>query len=288
MIGSWLLALSSWLLDTATRGNAKSQEPRAVPRDGEKEEPKVKRKIIRIDESKCDGCGQCVKACREGALALVNGKAKLVSETYCDGLGACIGECPQGAITIEEREAAGFDEAAVAKQQRKPASAAAQAPAPRAQRGCPGSGVSAAFAPTAAHRPAAGQPPPSQLSHWPVQLRLLNPAAPFLRGANLLLCADCVPFAVPDFHSRYLQGRAVAVSCPKLDDVEETVERLTAIFAEAQPSRVTVLRMEVPCCGGLVMAALKARELAGSATPVDVHIMGVRGGIRVEADMPRR
>jgi ferredoxin len=256
----------------------------------------VKRKIVRINESKCDGCGQCVKECHEGALAIINGKAKLVSETYCDGLGACIGECPQGAIIIEEREAAGFDEAEVAERKKQSASSEARRPArsagvspapaggtPAVHDGCPGSAMRA-FAPIVTEAPGGAAPdasgPPSQLSHWPVQLRLLNPGAPFLRGAHLLLCADCAPFAVPDFHSRYLQGRAVAVSCPKLDDVEETVERLTAIFAEAQPSRVTVLRMEVPCCGGLTMAALKARELAGASTPLDVHIIGVRGGIR--------
>ena len=273
----------------------------------------MKRKIIRIDESKCDGCGQCVEACHEGALAIVKGKAKLVSETYCDGLGACIGECPRDAIIIEEREAAGFDEAAVARQQQKPSHAEPQrrreekpckelssavSASPRenkGQRGCPGSAMRAfasstdgdARGTTSVPLVAAGQPPPSQLSHWPVQLRLLNPGAPFLRGAHWLLCADCVPFAVPDFHSRYLQGRAVAVSCPKLDDVAETVERLTAIFTAAQPSRVTVLRMEVPCCGGLATAALKAREMAGSHTPIDVHIMGVRGGIRIDADLPQ-
>jgi len=245
----------------------------------------VKRKIIRIDESKCDGCGECAKACHEGALAILNGKAKLVSETYCDGLGACIGECPRGAIIIEEREAAGFDEAAVSRRQ-KAASLAARHAAAQAHAGCPGSAMRS-FAQPVAEAPGAGagQPPPSQLSHWPVQLRLLNPAAPFLQGAHLLLCADCVPFAVPDLHSRYLNGHAVAVSCPKLDDVAETVERLTAIFAAARLSRVTVLRMEVPCCGGLAMAALKAREAAGATTPIDLHIIGVRGGIRVEANM---
>ncbi|MGD0091806.1 MAG: 4Fe-4S binding protein [Planctomycetota bacterium] len=240
----------------------------------------MKRKIIRIDEAKCNGCGLCVKACHEGALALVNGKAKLVGATYCDGLGACLGECPEDAIIIEERDAPAFDEQAVARRQKEIKQAAA---APRLHSGCPGA-ASRTFAPPATGSPSNSgeQPPPSQLCHWPVQLRLLNPAAPFLRGANLLLCADCVPFVVPDFHNRYLQGRAVAVSCPKLDDLSETVERLAAIFAEAQPSAVTVLRMEVPCCGGLLMAALKAREHAGVALPIETHIVGVRGGISVQ------
>jgi ferredoxin len=243
----------------------------------------MKRKIIRIDESKCDGCGLCAKACHEGALAIVNGNAKLVSETYCDGLGACIGECPRDAIIIEERDAPAFDETTVAKRQKQLKQAAAK---PHAHGGCPGS-MAREFAPAVVRRsaPVDGEPPPSQLGHWPVQLRLLSPAAPFLHGANLVLCADCVPFAVSDFHARYLTGRTVAVSCPKLDDLDETIERLTAIFAEAQPSRVTVLRMEVPCCGGLVMAAMKAREAAGSSVPMEVHIIGVRGGIVSQEDV---
>jgi NAD-dependent dihydropyrimidine dehydrogenase PreA subunit len=244
----------------------------------------MKRKIVRIDESKCDGCGKCIEACHEGALAIVGGKAKLVSDTYCDGLGACIGECPQGAIAVEEREAVDFDAAAVAKRRKRAAGSESRVALADAHGGCPGSAMRS-FAPLAAEAPAAaeGQPPPSQLGHWPVQLRLLSPSAPFLQGAHLLLCADCAPFSVPDFHSRYLQGRAVAVSCPKLDDAGETVERLTALFAEARPSRVTVLRMEVPCCGGLTLAARKAREMAGVPTPIEAHIIGIRGGIRVEA-----
>lgn len=258
----------------------------------------MKRNIIRIDEAKCDGCGLCVKACHEGALAIIDGKARLVSETYCDGLGACLGPCPQGAISIETREAAAFDEAAVAKRQQElglapapahhpiPASAAATAQPPRHGQGggCPGSmmrsfrPVAAAPAPGAA----TGQPPASQLDHWPIQLRLLSPGAPYLAGADLLLCADCAPFTIPDFHARYLDGRCVAVSCPKLDDLDEAIGRLAAIIAHAQPRRITVLRMEVPCCGGLAMAAFKARELAGVPVPIEIHIAGVRGGIRVE------
>ena len=267
-----------------------------------------KRKIVRIDESKCNGCGECADACAEGAIEIVDGKARLVKEDYCDGLGACLGECPQGAITIEEREAAPFDEAAAAghlktrggrhaampelKAQRetaKPAPCApAGGPAGKPFSGCPGSAMRA-FTPGAlaeGSAAASGQPPPSQLGHWPVQLRLLHPAAPFLKNADLILCADCVPFAVPDLHSRYLTGRAVAVSCPKLDDLNETVERLAAIFAEARPRTVTVLRMEVPCCGGLVLAAHKARDAAGVDVPIDVHVIGVRGGIRQEAGLP--
>jgi Pyruvate/2-oxoacid:ferredoxin oxidoreductase delta subunit len=257
----------------------------------------AKRKIISIDESKCNGCGQCADACAEGAIKIVDGKAKLTREDYCDGLGACLGECPQGALTIEEREAAPFDEGAVtkhstAKRTPHPGASARAVPCAVAGAGqpasvkpsCPGSAMRA-FTPAAPadESPAPpGQPPPSQLGHWPVQLRLLHPAAPFLKNADLILCADCVPFAVPDLHRRYLTGRAVAVSCPKLDDIGETVERLAAIFREARPRKVTVLRMEVPCCGGLVMAAHKAREAAGTDVPIEVHIIGVHGGVRPE------
>lgn len=254
----------------------------------------MQRSIIHIDEAKCDGCGLCIKACHEGALALVEGKARLVSEIYCDGLGACLGECPQGAIIIEKREAADFDEAAVAIRQKQlgivaaapvaPVAPAAPAPAahqPHGGGGCPGS-MARAFAPAAMTIQTTGQAPPSQLNHWPIQLRLLNAAAPFLQGADLLLCADCAPFAVPDFHARYLTNRSVAVSCPKLDDLDETIERLAGIIAQARPRRITVLRMEVPCCGGLVMAVRKALEMAAIPVPVEVHVIGVRGGIRTE------
>ncbi len=256
----------------------------------------MKRNIIRIDEAKCDGCGLCVKACHEGALAIVDGKARLVSETYCDGLGACIGPCPQGAISIESRDAAAFDEAAVAKRQQElgivPAPHQPHAPAasvPAAHHGhgggCPGS-LMRSFRPVATP-PAPcctgmDQPSASQLSHWPIQLRLLNPGAPYLTGADLLLCADCAPFTIPDFHARYLDGHCVAVSCPKLDDLDEAIERLAAIIAHAQPRRITVLRMEVPCCGGLAMAAFKARERAGVPVPIEIHVVGIRGGIRAE------
>jgi Pyruvate/2-oxoacid:ferredoxin oxidoreductase delta subunit len=234
----------------------------------------TRRRIIRIDETKCDGCGLCVSACAEGAIALVDGKARLVSETYCDGLGACLGECPQGALTMEERAAPAFDAAAVAARQGAPAEPAHHA-------GCPGSAMRS-FTPAAPHAESTAAPPPSQLGHWPVQLTLVPPAAPFLRGADLLVCADCVPFAVPDFHSRYLAGRAVVVGCPKLDDLDAYREKLAEIMAVARPRRLTVLRMEVPCCGGIAHAALEAaRAIPG--LPVEVHTVGVRGGIRVDA-----
>lgn len=252
----------------------------------------MERTIIRIDEARCDGCGLCVKACHEGALAIVDGKARMISETYCDGLGACIGPCPQGAITSETREAAAFDEAAVSRRQRElglppvPAHPAPAAHSHGAGGGCPGS-MLRSFAPLApvAATPCgtiSDQPPASQLGHWPIQLRLLHPGAPYLTGADLLLCADCAPFTIPDFHGRYLTGRCVAIACPKLDDAGEAVARLAAIIANAQPRRITVLRMEVPCCGGLATAAFKARELAGVPVPIEVHVAGVRGGIQIQ------
>jgi ferredoxin len=258
----------------------------------------VKRKIIEIDPAKCDGCGQCIDACHEGALALMDGKARLVRDTFCDGLGACIGECPQGALTISEREAPAFDAAAVEAAQRPAAPApslrvlhASQAseppqpsPRPHAHGGCPGSAPRVLPSPSAAAPQEAsaqpGDPPPSSLGHWPVQLALVPPHAPFLAGADLLVCADCVPFAVPDFHARYLSGRAVVVGCPKLDDLNGYAEKLRQMVAVAQPRRLTVLRMEVPCCRGLAQAAISAALESGLDISVEEHVVGVRGGVQ--------
>ena len=252
----------------------------------------MKRKIVRIDEEKCNGCGQCIDACVEGALELVDGKARLVSDVYCDGLGACLGECPQGAITVEEREAESFDEAAVA------ARASEKAAACR----CPGAAVQTfgdeAAAPTCPGQEAAcpaeervgcgiccgagDQPPPSRLGHWPVQLRLVPPEAPFLRGADLVVLADCAAVAVPDFHDRYVAGRAVLVGCPKFDDLAFYRKKLERIFGEAKPAGITVLRMEVPCCAGIADAAVEAWEAAGLDVPIEVHTIGIRGDITIQ------
>ncbi len=238
------------------------------------------RNIIRIDEEKCDGCGDCITACAEGALRLVNGKAKLVSDTYCDGLGVCIGNCPRGAITIEQREAPAYDEAAVEKhlaaEQKSPS---APATIPHA---CPGSAARSFKRPDCTNRTDVQQTAESQLGQWPVQLMLVPPQAPYLQGADLLVCADCVPFAVPDFHDRYLAGRAVLVGCPKLDDLNFYCQKLTQIFAEARPSRITVLKMEVPCCGGLAQAAISARDEAAPAIPLEIHTIGIQAGISVQ------
>ena len=236
----------------------------------------MKRRIIEIDESKCDGCGQCIEACHEGALALVDGKARLVKDDFCDGLGACIGDCPQGALMIVERDAPDFDAQAVAR--------AAVPPHPHRGRpdqgGCPGSAMRSlghrASEPTGS---ADDQPPPPRLGHWPIQLMLVPPHAPFLRGADLVVCADCVPFAVPDFHARYLAGRAVLVGCPKLDDLAHYAEKLEAIVKAAQPRSLTVLRMEVPCCRGIAEISLRAAKLSGQSFPVEEHVIGIAGGI---------
>ncbi len=256
------------------------------------------RKIVKIDEDKCNGCGLCVPSCAEGAIQIIDGKAKLVSETYCDGLGACLGDCPMDAITIEDREADAFDEAAVtehlARTQAEP-----KAPAPTggcpgaalrvlqpvapASGGCPGSAMRNLTPPAAADASAApdaaGDPPPSMLGQWPVQIHLVPPHAPFLAASDLVICADCVPFAVPDFHSRYLAGRSVVVGCPKLDDLAAYRVKLEQMFAVAKPKRITVLRMEVPCCGGLAQAAIEARAETAGQTPLEVHTIGIQGNI---------
>ena len=255
----------------------------------------MKRTIIHIDEERCDGCGQCVTECHEGALAIIDGKAKLISDVYCDGLGACIGHCPQGALTFETREAAAFDQEAVDRHlagqgahapKEEPASAPAPAPrpcppapAPRAG-GCPGSAMRS-LRPVMAAPVTVGDAPSapagsSRLSNWPVQLALVPPHAPYLQGADVLLCADCVPFAVPDFHQRYLAGRVVLVACPKLDNLPAYKEKLEDIFAEARPRSVTVLRMEVPCCGGLAHVAQAAQAAVTPDLPLKVEIIRIR------------
>ena len=235
------------------------------------------REIVRIDKEKCNGCGQCVSSCAEGALRIVNGKAALVSETYCDGLGACLGKCPQDAITIERREAGEFSEEAA--QAHAHAGLAAGCPSVSTSShvgGCPGSAVRTMRRPTTA-RSAYSAEAVSALSHWPVQLRLVPPGAPFLKGADVLVCADCVPFAFAGFHERYLRGRAVLVGCPKLDDLSYYAEKLKQILAASQPASLTVLRMEVPCCAGIASAVVAARDVVAPALPVRVDVISTDG-----------
>jgi NAD-dependent dihydropyrimidine dehydrogenase PreA subunit len=235
-----------------------------------------KRNIVRIDEDLCDGCGLCVPSCAEGALQIIDGKARLAGDNLCDGLGACLGECPQGAITIEEREADAFDEVAVQKH-------LTNHPEPEFPCGCPGSAMRtiACDEERAVHT----GPVKSELTHWPVQLMLVPAGAPFLKNADILIAADCVPFKVPDFHSKYLKGKSLLVGCPKLDNLDFYRQKLKEIFAVAQPQSITVLRMEVPCCGGIVHAVHEARDQSAPGLPVRVHTIGIREGDVVE-DLP--
>jgi len=246
------------------------------------------RKIVRIDEQKCDGCGQCIVNCPEGALKLVDGKARVVKESYCDGLGACIGTCPLDAITIEERQADPFDEEAVKRHMAEsaggqgikhgiPEPEGQERIAPGLQCSCPGSAVR-----QIGRQPESGRVPTdssSQLGHWPVQLTLVPPAAPFLQGADLLLAADCVPFALRDFHARFLHGRAVVVGCPKLDDPESYVGKLTAILEQSAIRSLTIIHMEVPCCTGLCQIARMAMAAADGKVPVREVTVSVDGRV---------
>ena len=252
----------------------------------EETESMARRKIVEIDEHKCNGCGLCVPACAEGAIRIVDGKARLVSDVYCDGLGACLGECPEGAIRIVEREAEAFDEEAarrhVAGEKPRLASACAG--------GCPGTAardlrlnVLSAPGVATARRPAASQAAagaePSALGNWPIQLHLVPPHAPFLKGRDLLLVADCVPFALADFHRRMLPGRPVVIGCPKLDDVHAHVDKLAGVLATASPTSLTVVHMEVPCCTGLLRIAEAALARSGADVPLDEITVSIRGEV---------
>jgi len=219
----------------------------------------MKRKIIEIDESKCTGCGLCINGCAEGALAIVNGKAKIVKDMYCDGLGACIGHCPEDALHIIEREAEDFDEEAAMEHVRNMG-----APAPR-HHGCPSAQVMQLSPCAKANVPT--EQAGSALSHWPIQIRLVPPHAPFLHNADLLIAGDCCPVAAPDFHSKFLQGRVLMLGCPKFDNALEYVEKLTQVFAQANIKSVTILEMEVPCCSGLSRIVGQALANSGKNLP---------------------
>jgi Pyruvate/2-oxoacid:ferredoxin oxidoreductase delta subunit len=256
------------------------------------------RKIVRIDEARCDGCGECISSCAEGAIALVGGKARLVSDVYCDGLGACLGDCPQGAITVVEREADAFDETAVAGHLAKlgrplPAAHAAPHPAPAPAvhahgGGCPGSaarelkrpGLSVVKDGPGPALPAAPRQGGSTLSHWPVQLTLVPPHAPWLQGAHLLVAADCVPFAYAAFHADFLAGKKLVVGCPKLDDNQAYAAKLAELCARNDLASITVVRMEVPCCGGIAWAAREGVARSGKSIPIRDVVIGVDGGVR--------
>jgi ferredoxin len=226
------------------------------------------RRIIKIDEQKCNGCGNCTVACAEKALEIVNGKARLVNETYCDGLGACLGECPQGAITIEERPADEFNNIAVEKHLNETMLETC---------GCQGAAVRE-FANKGKPLPEAGDER-SQLGHWPVQLALVPPSAPFLRNADILLVADCVPFAYASFHRDFIAGHAVLVACPKLDNIEEHLAKLNQILLVGRPKSLTVVHMEVPCCAGLVFMIKQAMGKNGVTIPLKEIKIGTEGAI---------
>jgi ferredoxin len=241
----------------------------------------VIRKIIEIDEELCNGCGQCVPACAEGAIQVIEGKARLVKDQYCDGLGACLGECPTGALTIVEREAEEFDEEAVEEhlaarvQDEKKAE-------PILACGCPSTQVQSFNVSSSHHRDHSQDTHDSfasTLSHWPVQIRLVPPTAPFLKGAHLLVAADCTPVAYPHFHRDFLKGKAVMAGCPKFDDAQEYVQKFADIFKTADIKGITVAVMEVPCCQGLPVIIKKAMELTGKEIPLDQVIISTRGEI---------
>jgi len=229
------------------------------------------RQIVKIDEEKCDGCGLCVPSCAEGALQIIDGKARLVSEIYCDGLGACLGECPQGAISITERLAADFNEAATQRHLEAENEAADELPC-----GCASATVSTL---EPAPSPTAGETgePPSQLGHWPVQLTLVPPGAPFLKDADLLLAADCVPFAYGAFHRDFIRGRSLLVACPKLDDFAAHQAKLNEILEASAIKSLTVVHMEVPCCAGLMHLARQALAAAGKEIPLRDITISMRG-----------
>jgi len=240
------------------------------------------RKIIHIDEDKCDGCELCIPACPEGALRIIDGKAKLVSETYCDGLGACLGECPQDAISIIEREAAEFDEEAVKermKAQEKPKPQPLN-PAPQSPPACPGS-MAHSF--DRKQQPKSKNsnmvPAQSRLSNWPVQLHLAPIQAQYFDNADLLIAADCVPFAMADFHDNMLEGKTLLIGCPKLDDTSIYRDKLTQIFELNEIKSVTIGFMEVPCCFGLVQLIKNAVDNAGKDIPVKATRIGIKGNI---------
>jgi NAD-dependent dihydropyrimidine dehydrogenase PreA subunit len=266
----------------------------------------MKRKIVHIDPDKCNGCGLCVPNCAEGAIKVIDGKARLVADNLCDGLGACLGECPEGAITIEERDADAFDEQVVEKHLKAIGREPAPAPGGHGHHGGGGhhghhgqphghhhgGGFACPSARAISHdrTPAASSPAGevrSELGHWPVKLQLVQPTAPFFRGKELVVAADCGPVAFGDFHRRFLKDAAVVIQCPKFGEQDFVIPKLAGIMAEGGITGVTVLRMEVPCCGGLSWAVQKALQQSGKAgLPLREVVVGVRGEIVSERAQP--
>jgi Pyruvate/2-oxoacid:ferredoxin oxidoreductase delta subunit len=242
---------------------------------------KVMRKIIEIDEELCDGCGQCIPSCAEGALQIVDGKAKLIGDRYCDGLGACLGECPNDALKTIEREADVFDEEAVeallkSREEEK------KAVSPVLPCGCP-STLLQSFSPPSDQQATVGpisrSSVTSSLSHWPIQINLVPPTAPFLKGADMLVAADCTSFAYANFHEDFLKGKVLMVGCPKFDEVKAYVRKFAEIFSTADIKSVTIAVMEVPCCQGLPMIVKKGMTLAGKEVPMEQVILSTKGEV---------
>ncbi|MBI9077013.1 MAG: 4Fe-4S binding protein [Desulfatibacillum sp.] len=239
------------------------------------------RKIIEIDEEKCDGCGQCIIACAEGALEIIDGKAKLVGDILCDGLGACLGECPQGALNLIERDAPEFDEEAVEERLSEVKDKKPEAPLAC---GCPSSSAMIMSMPP---RGVPGKAGASTLGHWPIKLQLLGPKAPFLQGADLVLLADCAAASNPALHQKVLPNRAIAMGCPKLDDLEAHINKLAEILDGARPKSLTVMYMDVPCCKGFVYAAQKAVEKAKVDMPIQLIQIGRNGEVLMEGALDK-
>lgn len=227
------------------------------------------REIIKIDAEKCNGCGICAEACHEGAIGMVNGKAKLLREEYCDGLGDCLPGCPVNAISFEEREAAAYDEEAVKEHMEKQNQISAG--------GCPGANAHL-IKRKAVAEPVTMQENPSRLQQWPVQIKLVPERAPYFENANLLIAADCAAYAYANFHSDFMRGKVTVIGCPKLDAVDYS-EKLTAILANSNIKSLTVVRMEVPCCGGIENAAVTALKNCGKMIPWQVVTLTTDGRI---------
>jgi NAD-dependent dihydropyrimidine dehydrogenase PreA subunit len=246
----------------------------------------ARRKIVKIDEEKCNGCGLCIPNCAEGALQIIDGKAKLASEKFCDGLGACLGHCPQDAIAVIEREAEDFDEKAVEAYLHKGMGAKPQ-PQPKPDpaplfTGCPSSRPMQFKVPESGNELSSGARSVSMLCQWPVQLKLVPVNAPYFQDADLLVAADCVPFAYANFHQDFLKGKAVVVGCPKLDDIQYYKEKLTEIFKTNSIKSVTVPYMEVPCCFALVKATEDAIAASGKKISLRKIKISIRGEIKPE------
>jgi Pyruvate/2-oxoacid:ferredoxin oxidoreductase delta subunit len=242
------------------------------------------RNIVEIDEEKCDGCGLCVIECAEGALEIRDGKAKIIKEMYCDGLGACIGECPQEALTIVKKEADHFDEEAMEEHLKTLRGKQAKESPPELEAGCPGAKLVHLQSQPAAAPMQEREASVSALRNWPVQIHLLPVSAPFFQGAELLIAADCVPFAMGGFHSQLLQGKILAIGCPKLDDTGFYIDKLSQIFANNEIKSITIGYMEVPCCAGLLHVVHKALEAGGKAIPVDTVKVSIRGELLQEEE----